>query len=157
VQKYDDFLMVLTRPTVCLGWIDHPQIGRLLFSATSGVIFSPKVALSPPAVSEPLNASFRLKIAPVVPENKSCPIFACQIWQKKMKINLLTNYILSLLNPLTCDLCNFAKYPLSYHTPTPKCKPPSFSMIVPSRNSFGGYLGFFKNRLVNSGQTYSKG
>jgi hypothetical protein len=31
--------------------------------------------------SEPLTASFGMKIAPVVAENKHRPIFACQIWR----------------------------------------------------------------------------
>ena len=60
--------------TVRLGGIDHPQIERRLFSATTGAIFIAIVAWSPP-VSEPLHATFRSKIAPVVAENKRRPIF----------------------------------------------------------------------------------
>jgi hypothetical protein len=71
--------VVQVQRTVRLAWIDHPQIERRLFSETTGAIFIPKVALSP-SVSEPLNASFRMKIAAAVTENKSRSIFACQIW-----------------------------------------------------------------------------
>jgi hypothetical protein len=74
--------------TVRLAWIDHPQIGRRLFSATTCAIFVPKVVWSPP-VSQPLHASFRMKIAPVVAENKHRPIFACQIWRNFWKWNYL--------------------------------------------------------------------
>jgi hypothetical protein len=61
--------------TIHLGGIDHPQIEWRLFSVTNGVIFIASVVWSPP-VSEPLHATFGLKIAPVVAENKHCSIFA---------------------------------------------------------------------------------
>jgi hypothetical protein len=62
--------------TVRLGGIDHPQIEeRRLISVTTGAIFIGSVALSP-SVSEPLNATLRMKIAPVVAEIKRRSIFA---------------------------------------------------------------------------------
>ena len=60
--------------TVRLGRIHHPQIGRRLFSATTGPIFTSAVALSP-SVSEPLNATIGAAIGPVVAENKLPSIF----------------------------------------------------------------------------------
>jgi hypothetical protein len=60
----------------------HAKIGRHLFSATTGAIFIPKLALSRSDTGE-LNVSFRLKIAPVVAENKSRPIWGWSIQPKR--------------------------------------------------------------------------
>ena len=50
---------------------------QLLFSATTGVIFVAIVAWSPP-VYEPLHATFRMKIAPVLAEN----VVGWKVWSK---------------------------------------------------------------------------
>jgi len=89
--------------TVRLGRIDYPQIERLLFSATTGAIFFARVALSPP-VSEPLNATSRMKITPVVAENKRRSIFAWSFWRDKLNINLLAFTCKSVQTPQTFDL-----------------------------------------------------
>jgi hypothetical protein len=62
-------------PYRTFGGIDHPQIERCLFTVTTGAIFIASVAWCPP-VSELLNATLGLKIAPVVAENKRRSIFA---------------------------------------------------------------------------------
>jgi hypothetical protein len=61
--------------TVRLGGIDHPKIERRLITVTNGAIFIASVALSP-SVSEPLNATLRMKMAWVVAEIKRRSIFA---------------------------------------------------------------------------------
>ena len=89
--------------TVRLGRIDYPQIERSLFSVTTREIFILKVAWSPP-VSEPLNATFRMKITPVVAENKRRSIFAWSFWRDKLNINLLAFTCKSVQTPQTFDL-----------------------------------------------------
>ena len=65
------------------------KIERRLFSATTGVIFILKVALSGSDTGG-LNASFRLKIAPVVAENKSRPIWGGWSIQPKRTVLALS-------------------------------------------------------------------
>ena len=64
------------------------KIERLLFSATTGAIFILKVALSDSDTGG-LNATFRMKIAPMVAENKRRSIFAWSFWRDKLNISLL--------------------------------------------------------------------
>ena len=89
--------------TVRLGRIDYPQIEWLLFSVTTREIFFTKVAWSPP-VSEPLHATFGMKIAPVVAENKRRSIFTSLFWRDKLNINLLAFTCKSVPTPQTSDL-----------------------------------------------------
>ena len=74
--------------TVRLGGIDHPQIGRRLFSATTGAISVLKVALSG-SDTQGLNATIAMKIALVVAENKRRPIWGWSIPPKRTVVMVM--------------------------------------------------------------------
>jgi hypothetical protein len=92
-----------SEPYRTFGFKKQPQIERPLFSVTTREIFILKVAWSPP-VSEPLHATFGMKIAPVVAENKSRSILTWLFWRDKLNIDLLAFTCKSVQTPQTSDL-----------------------------------------------------
>ena len=104
--------MLIVTSIVCLihfwsvpyvwGELQTPKLSGL-FSGTTREIFILKVAWSPP-VSKPLHATFGMKIAPVVAENKRRSIFTSLFWRDKLNINLLAFTCKSVQTPQTSDL-----------------------------------------------------
>jgi hypothetical protein len=87
-----------------------------------------------------MNATFGMKIAPVVAERISTAQFLHAKFGEIFEKKLLTIYVLRLVNSLTCDLHNFVK--IHFQIEPPSANHLHFQGSFHPELHFGGIWGF---------------